>query len=244
MRRLAALALLLLAFVSPAVSAERKVSATLLVFSDIYEMSEQNGRGGFARVAGVLAAERAKSRNTLVAFAGDTLSPSLLSSLDKGAHIIDLHNRTKIDVFTPGNHEFDFGEDVFRTRMAELQAVRLAANLRDKDGKPLPGFADNKIFIMDGVKIGVFGLTEDESAKRSNTGTLRVSPAVETARAQAPISSSPSRIPTGRTICDSQKLATSTSSSRATTTISQSSTTAIPRSPKLRRTGRRSSPSI
>ena len=185
MRRLAALALLLLAAASPAVSAERKVSATLLVFSDIYEMSEQNGRGGFARVAGVLAAERAKSGNTLVAFAGDTLSPSLLSSLDKGAHIIDLHNRTKIDVFTPGNHEFDFGEDVFRTRMAELQAIRLAANLRDRDGKPLPGFADNKIFVMDGVKIGVFGLTEDESAKRSNTGTLRVSSAVETARAQA-----------------------------------------------------------
>lgn len=185
MRRLAALALLLLAAASPAVSAERKVSATLLVFSDIYEMSEQNGRGGFARVAGVLAAERAKSGNTLVAFAGDTLSPSLLSSLDKGAHIIDLHNRTKIDVFTPGNHEFDFGEDVFRTRMAELQAIRLAANLRDRDGKPLPGFADNKIFVMDGVKIGVFGLTEDESAKRSNTGTLRVSSAVETARTQA-----------------------------------------------------------
>ncbi|MGE5389298.1 MAG: bifunctional metallophosphatase/5'-nucleotidase, partial [Hyphomicrobiales bacterium] len=73
MRRLAALALLLLAAASPAVSAERKVSATLFVFSDIYEMSEQNGRGGFARVAGVLAAERAKSGNTLVTFAGDTL---------------------------------------------------------------------------------------------------------------------------------------------------------------------------
>lgn len=182
MRRLAFLALLLLA--APAFAAERKVAATLLVFSDIYEMAEQNGRGGFARVAAVVAAERAKSRNTLVAFAGDTLSPSLLSSLDKGAHIVDLLNRMTLDVFTPGNHEFDFGEEVFRTRMAELKATRLAANLRDRDGRTLPGFADNRIFDIDDVKFGVFGLTEEESARRSNTGTLRVSSALETARTQ------------------------------------------------------------
>lgn len=170
---------------SSAQAAERTVNATLLVFSDIYEMAETNGRGGFARVAGVLSAERAKIKNVLVALAGDTISPSLMSSLDKGAHIIDLINRTKIDVFTPGNHEFDFGEDVFRKRMSELQAVRLAANLRDGAGKPLPGFADNKMFDVDGVKIGVFGLTEDESAKRSNTGSLQISPAIEAAQQQA-----------------------------------------------------------
>lgn len=185
MTRRIVLAFLLLAAASPALAAQRVVKATLLVFSDIYEMAEQNGRGGFARVAGALAAERARTENTLVALAGDTLSPSLMSSLDKGAHIVDLINRTKIDVFTPGNHEFDFGEEVFRKRMAELQAPRLAANLRDGAGQTLPGFADNKIFVMDGVKIGVFGLTEEESAKRANTGTLRISPAIETARLQA-----------------------------------------------------------
>jgi 5'-nucleotidase / UDP-sugar diphosphatase len=182
MRRLALISLLLLA--APAFAAERKVAATLLVFSDIYEMAEQNGRGGFARVAGVVAPERARNRNTIVAFAGDTLSPSMLSSLDKGAHIVDLLNRMTLDVFTPGNHEFDFGEEVFRTRMAELKATRLAANLRDRDGKTLPGFADTRIFDIDGVKIGFFGLTEEDSAKRSNTGTLRVSPALDAARAQ------------------------------------------------------------
>lgn len=178
------LTLLLLASV-PANAGERSVNATLLVFSDIYEMAEKNGRGGFARVAGVLNAERATTKNILVALAGDAISPSLMSGLDKGAHIVDLINRTKIDVFTPGNHEFDFGEEIFRSRMAELQATRLAANLRDKEGKPLPGFADSRIFEMDGVRIGVFGLTEDESAKRSNTGSLQFSPAVETAKLQA-----------------------------------------------------------
>lgn len=185
MRRLAAIAFLLFAVAPPAVAAERTVKATLVVFSDIYELDEQNGRGGFARVAGALAAERARNRNTLVALAGDALSPSLVSGLDKGAHIVDLINRAGVDVFTPGNHEFDFGEDVFRQRMAELKATRLAANLRDGAGKPLPGFADSKIFEMDGLKIGVFGLTEEESARRSNTGTLRISPALDAAQRAA-----------------------------------------------------------
>jgi 5'-nucleotidase / UDP-sugar diphosphatase len=185
MKLLRALSFALLLFPLQAQAAERTVNATLVVFSDIYEMAEKNGRGGFARVAGILEAERAKTKNILVALAGDTISPSLMSSMDKGAHIVDLINRTKIDVFTPGNHEFDFGEEVFRKRMSELQSTRLAANLRDSTGKPLPGFADARIFDIDGVKIGVFGLTEDESAKRSNTGSLQLSPALATAALQA-----------------------------------------------------------
>ncbi len=185
MRRLLAVALLFLSLVCEAAAAERSVQVTLLVFSDIYEMDERNGRGGFARVSGVLKAEREKAQNTLVAFAGDTLSPSVLSSLDKGAHIVELFNLMGVDVFAPGNHEFDFGEDIFRARMGDLQATRLAANLRDDAGKPLPGFADNRIIEKDGVRIGVFGLTEDEAGERSNTGTLRVFPAIETARREA-----------------------------------------------------------
>jgi 2',3'-cyclic-nucleotide 2'-phosphodiesterase (5'-nucleotidase family) len=185
MRRLFAVLFLSLASLGPARAAERVVDVTLLVFSDIYEMDGRDGRGGFARVAGVIGAERARRKNTLVAFAGDTLSPSLLSSLDKGAHIVELLNLARIDAFTPGNHEFDFGEDVFRARMAELKTTRLAANLRDDAGKLVPGFADNAVFEMDGLRIGVFGLTEDESENRSNTGTLRVAPAVATAKRQA-----------------------------------------------------------
>ncbi|WP_457796976.1 bifunctional metallophosphatase/5'-nucleotidase [Methylocystis sp. S23] len=185
MMQFRSLAFALSLFVLPAHAAERTVNATLLVFSDIYEMAEKNGRGGFARVAGAVNAERKASKNVLVALAGDTISPSLMSSFDKGAHIVDLVNRIGVDVFTPGNHEFDFGEEVFRKRMSEVRAARLAANLRDAAGKPLAGFDDSRMFEIDGVKIGVFGLTEDESARRSNTGGLQFSPAIETAKRQA-----------------------------------------------------------
>ena len=166
-------------------AADRTVRVTLALICDIYDMSEQDGRGGFARVAGAVKAERARSPNVLVAHAGDTISPSLMSGFDKGAHIIELTNMIAPDVFVPGNHEFDFGEEVFRKRMAEAKFGLFAANLRDADGKPIAGFADTKIFEFEGVKIGVIGLTAENSVAKSSPGSLKFTSSVDTAREQA-----------------------------------------------------------
>jgi 2',3'-cyclic-nucleotide 2'-phosphodiesterase (5'-nucleotidase family) len=57
----------------------------------------------------VLKQERARNPLTIVAHAGDAISPSLMSSLDEGRHMMDLLGDLKLDVFVPGNHEFDFG---------------------------------------------------------------------------------------------------------------------------------------
>ncbi len=185
MRRAVLTFLVLATIAFPARAAERVVNLAFVVFSDFYEMAERDGRGGFARIAGAVKAERAKAKNVIVAHAGDTLSPSLTSSVDQGAHIMDFLNRIGPDVFTPGNHEFDFGETIFRQRMGEATFALLAANLRDALGHPLPGFADSKIIDVEGVKIGIFGLTDDEAARRSNPGTLKLLPAIETAKREA-----------------------------------------------------------
>ena len=63
-------------------------------------------------------AERAKGGHVVFVHAGDTLSPSLMSGIDAGEHIIALTNMIAPDIFVPGNHEFDFGKDVFFKRMA------------------------------------------------------------------------------------------------------------------------------
>lgn len=163
----------------------RTGNVTLMVFSDIYEMAGVEGRGGFARVAKAIKDERARNACVIVAHAGDTLSPSLMSGLDKGAHIIDLTNRIRPDVFVPGNHEFDFGEANFRQRMSEATFPLYAANLRQASGEPLANFLDNKIIECDGVRVGIFGLTDDEAARRSDPGTLIIAPAIPTAKEQA-----------------------------------------------------------
>jgi 5'-nucleotidase/UDP-sugar diphosphatase len=161
------------------------VSLTFLLTNDIYNMEDAE-RGGFARLNAVVKAERAKGGNVIYAHAGDLISPSLLSGLDQGEHTIVLTNMAAPDIFTPGNHEFDFGEQVFRKRMGEAKFPLFAANLRTKDGKPLPGFRDTEIRDIGGLKVGFVGLTEEDSPALSSPGeNLVFAPTFDTAVARA-----------------------------------------------------------
>lgn len=178
-------ALLFFACVGPAAAETRMVRVSLALFGDIYDLNEPNGRGGFARLAAAIKAERARGGHLIVAHAGDTISPSLYSGFDQGAHIIDLTNQIGPDLFVPGNHEFDFGENVFRKRMAEATFPVLAANLRDKDGQPLAGVRDTAIMSFDGVRIGFVGLTADDSTTKSSPGSLQFQSTVAVAKEKA-----------------------------------------------------------
>lgn len=147
------------------------VKLTLLLASDIYKVDNTSVRGGFARLNAVVKAERAKGGHVVYAHAGDLISPSLLSGLDRGEHTIALTNLAPPDIFIPGNHEFDFGQDVFLTRMAEARFPLFAANLRRADGSPLPGFRDTEIKDFGGLKVGFIGLAADDSPVKSRPGT-------------------------------------------------------------------------
>lgn len=163
---------------APALAETAKV--TFVLVNDVDQMSESNGRGGYARIAAVIKGERAARENVVFVHAGDAISPSLLSGFDQGAHIIALLNMTPPDVFVPGNHEFDFGPDIFRKRMSEARFPLLAANLRDAPGQRLPGFEDSRLLEFGGVKIGIVGLTAEDSHVKSSPGDLKIEPVVAT----------------------------------------------------------------
>jgi 2',3'-cyclic-nucleotide 2'-phosphodiesterase (5'-nucleotidase family) len=191
-RRLFAAATLTLLFVTAA-SAE-SLRVTFLLVNDIYLMGDQvmpdgKRRGGFARLAAVVKAERAKARtaggHVILAHGGDTLSPSLMSGIDKGAHIVALTNMVRPDIFAPGNHEYDFGKSIFLQRMAEARFPLYAANLRGPDGALLPSFKDRAIVTLDGVRIGLTGATYDDSPRASSPQDLRFAPTVATIKEQA-----------------------------------------------------------
>src|ERR1700682_1475244 len=99
---------------------------SFLLVNDVYRIEEnKDGRGGLARCAAAVKAERARAlgegRHLVCVHAGDTLSPSLLSSFDQGTHMIDLFNEVGLDVFVPGNHEFDFGKEIYFDRIGEAR---------------------------------------------------------------------------------------------------------------------------
>lgn len=169
----------------PAQARGPDVAFTLVLVNDIYRMQAVEGRGGFAKLAAIVKAERARGGPVLVCHAGDTFSPSLMSGFDKGRHIIDLTNRVRPDVFVPGNHEFDFGQAVFRERLAEATFPVLAANLRQADGSPVPGLRDTALLTLGGIAVGVVGIALPETPAKSQSGDWRFGPALETLRAGA-----------------------------------------------------------
>ena len=153
---------------------------TFILVNDIYLMADSmmpdgKRRGGFARLAAVVKAERARARATgghvIFAHGGDTLSPSLMSGIDGGAHIIDAHQSGCRRTFSrPATTSSISARRIFLQRMAEAKFPLYAANLRGPDGQPLPNFKDRSIVTVDGVRIGLTGATYDETPARLQPG--------------------------------------------------------------------------
>jgi len=167
------------------IAAPANTNFSLLLVNDIYKMSDDKGRGGFAKLAAIVKAERARGVPMLFCHAGDTFSPSLMSGFDQGAHIIELTNMIKPDVFVPGNHEFDFGKDIYLKRMGEAQFPFFGANMRQADGSPIPNMKDSSLFNLGPIKVGVIGLALSTTPGMSQPGDLKFLPELETLRAQA-----------------------------------------------------------
>jgi len=133
-------------------------------------------------------AERLKAAQSgshvLFAHAGDTLSPSLMSGIDRGFHIISLLNMIPPDIFVPGNHEFDFGKQVFLQRMGEAKFPLYAANMRDANSAVMPGFKDRAIIDLGGIKVGLTGAALTETPQLSNSGDVKFSPLVASMQEQ------------------------------------------------------------
>ncbi|MFM9973526.1 MAG: bifunctional metallophosphatase/5'-nucleotidase, partial [Beijerinckiaceae bacterium] len=146
---------------------------TLLLVNDIYKMAEVKSRGGFARLAAIARAERAKGIPLLYAHAGDMFSPSLMSGFDQGAHTVELLNVAPPDIFVPGNHEFDAGKDNYLKLTKAAKYPTFAANLRGADGAPLSDHQDRKILDLGPVKVGIFGVTLATTPLMSAPGDLK-----------------------------------------------------------------------
>lgn len=147
------------------------VRVQLLLVNDVYVLEPVAGRGGLARVATLVRELRARSPHTLFVLAGDTLSPSLLSTLRRGAQMIEGWNAVGLDLATFGNHEFDFGPAVLAERMRESRFPWLSANVLERaTGLPFGGARRGVAWDFDGVRVAVIGLTTPETARTSNPG--------------------------------------------------------------------------
>ena len=161
------------------------VTLTIVHVNDLDRLDGSGDRGGVARLATVVREIRESASHVLVTNGGDTISPSLLSSFDKGAHMIDLFNQVGFDAMVLGNHEFDFTPAVTVARIAEAGFPILSSNAVEPDGTLIDGVTENLLVEVGPHKVGVFGLTTTVTPMISSPAPVTFRPATEVAAEQA-----------------------------------------------------------
>ncbi|CEG41429.1 5-nucleotidase [Plasmopara halstedii] len=143
----------------------------ILSYNDVYDMQQDNVEGiklgGPSRVVPIAKAMRDASPNSLVLFAGDTVSPSLWSAQFNGLQMIEAHNAIGLDFASLGNHEFDFGLENFVNVTQASNFTWLNANCyEDVTHKLLRGTVPYAIKTLEdsshgNISIGLFGVMYD-----------------------------------------------------------------------------------
>ncbi len=151
----------------------KTLRVTLLQLNDVYQISpvDKGRNAGLARVATLRKKVLGESPNTLFLLGGDTISPSVASSIFKGEQMIAVWNAIGLDYAVLGNHEFDFGNDILLKRMRESKFVWLGSNVIDRDtGKQFNNMPPYVIREFGDVKVGLFGLLMTDTATSSKPG--------------------------------------------------------------------------
>ncbi len=114
--------------------------------------------GGFANIATLVKNEKIANTNTVYFDAGDYFTGPYISSLTKGAAVIDVMNHMSIDAACIGNHEFDHGWQNVPTQLIKAKFPVLNGNIFVKQTKQLLWNHPYKIIVKNGIRIGVIGL--------------------------------------------------------------------------------------
>jgi 5'-nucleotidase/UDP-sugar diphosphatase len=127
----------------------------------IFFINDQHGElDNFAKIKEIVDKER-QTTNVLVACSGDIFSgnPVVDYYPEKGFPIIDVMNEVGFDISVIGNHEFDYGQEILKKRMAQADFEWVCANV-DMGTTGIPEPAEYKTIQIDDLKVTFLGLVE------------------------------------------------------------------------------------
>ena len=127
--------------------------------------------GGIARLATLVARERATGAAVLVLHAGDAFTGAPCFTVFAGAAQARLFNAIGLDAMCLGNHEFDRGEATLARFADLLQAPLLSCNLDPGSAPELAGRVQPSVVVRKGgLSIGVIGVTTPQTNQISREG--------------------------------------------------------------------------
>ncbi len=175
--------ILILSGFSPALAQENQ-SIIIYHTNDVHARVEgTDSQIGYAKIAGLVLAEKDAGKNVLLLDAGDATHGQSIANLSNGESIIKIMNLAGYEGMTAGNHDFNYGKE----NLLELRDLAdfplMGANVLTSEGK---NFLDD-YFIKEiaGKKILILGLSTPETLYKShpkNTEGLVFIDPVETAK--------------------------------------------------------------
>jgi len=154
------------------VSEDVKGKLVVLHTNDTHGADEAGEAIGTAGVAALKRAFESAGAEVLLVSAGDATQGTPLVNLSQGMAAIEFMNAAGYDAMAPGNHEFDWGVENFKTVAEKAEFPILAANIvNEADGKTL--FESTLVVEKAGLKVGLFGLDTPEAATKTNPEKIK-----------------------------------------------------------------------
>ncbi|MFC5407005.1 bifunctional metallophosphatase/5'-nucleotidase [Cohnella soli] len=182
----------------------RTIQLTVLATSDIHGhvlpvrySDNAPVDSGLVKLATIVQEERKRSERVLFIDNGDLLQGTPFAYYhamldDETPHpIVDTMNALGLDVFVPGNHEFNYGLPFVRRTWQQSNYPWLSANVLDAGtGEPFFGVPYRIFEWEDGLRVAVLGLTTayiPNWEQPGNIAGLRFESATEAAKRWVPI---------------------------------------------------------
>jgi len=119
--------------------------------------------GTYSNLASLLETVRDENTPSIFIFAGGSLGPSPLSSLDKGSHIIDILNTLEPDLMTLTKREFSYSEDELTLRSYEAAFPIVTSNIYDPlTTSNLEGVSSIYVAEKGNIKVGFISVLDEE----------------------------------------------------------------------------------
>ena len=151
--------------------------------------TKYQGLGGVTKRAALIKKIRTEEKNVLLFDCGDIVQGTPYFNMFGGTPEYEMMNAMKYDASTLGNHDFDTGIQ----KLADLQSLATFPMINcnyDLKNTPMNGLTvPHRVFVKDGLKIGVYGVGIDLKGlvTSKQTGELVYNDPIEMGNAAAAI---------------------------------------------------------
>lgn len=156
-----------LALAGPALAAEPGENDIVILHTNDVHCGIEDGLtyAGVSAYAKEMEAQYGADRVTLVD-AGDAVQGGPIGTLTQGEYLVDIMNQVGYDIFTPGNHEFDYQIPRLLELTELLDAQTISSNFVDlTTGESV--FQPYTVLDYGDVQVGYVGITTPESFTKS-----------------------------------------------------------------------------